>query len=862
MSHVSSDDSSEGRTHSSPEVEHVNPSVIAASFAEANTESLEAYEAEGFEDGETLEDLLGADDDSDDVDFSGDFSDDEAEEEAPVVSKTKAKAAVKAAKRAARGEALASDEEATGDETSDEEAPAKVQAEKKVVAAKVVAPKATVAAKAAAPKTEIIAKKPVKKTAKTIVESDFDEDGDEDLDDGGDEEVLRPAAEPVNGFEQFNLSEPVMKSLKKIGYSSPTPVQMLCLPLLLEEREGNGRDLVALARTGTGKTAAFGIPIVERIETSIRKPQALVLCPTRELCQQVAAALGQIGDGKRIRVLSIYGGDSYRRQFEGIQSGPHIIVATPGRLIDMLTRKALDLTSIRTLVLDEADEMISVGFREALDQILQSFSNRDEAAEPHCTWLFSATMSADIKRVQSRYIKNAKMIDARGSEEKPLIRQQYMLTFEEDRLEALKRYLHVNENFYGLIFCQTKAEVAETEASLKHEGFKVDSLHGDKVQRDREAVFAAWKKKTIKIVIATDVAARGLDVKGLTHVVNMSIPREDESYVHRIGRTGRAGQEGIALSFVWPKRMGILRQLERKLGVTLEHIAVPEPGDIARAVLGREVEALFNTPLEFKADNTSHQTIADLIQEKQPVSEEVLPMLAALAARILEKKNPALLSRPTIKALRADQGERSPYSSGGGGGYSRGGRYEGAREGGGGGYNRGGGGYDRGGGGGYNRDHRDDRGGGDRPQWNRGGDDRRSAGGGGGFSRPEGRPAGRIEPRGDSAPRDFAPRGGGIEPRGESRDFAPRGDSAPRGGGFESRPASRPEGRGPAAGDSGFRRTRPEGAKIERSYTRPQREGDDSRTTSDVAPRLRDRVAKSETGGGAPIKRRGPWEKR
>lgn len=764
MSHVSSDDSSAGRTHSSENQSSASEmmsgseaSILAASFAEENTENLAAYEAE---EGESLEDLLADDDDG---------------EEEVVLSKTKAKAAVKAAKRAARGET----EEVSASKKSS------VKAEKV--------------------------------TAKVDMFGDDEDDSDDEV----------SSDENNEGFEQFGLSEPVMKSLKKIGYTSPTPVQVQCLPLLLEEREGNGRDLVALARTGTGKTAAFGIPIIERIETAVRKPQALVLCPTRELCQQVATNLGQIGDAKRIRVLSIYGGDSYRRQFEGIQSGPHIIVATPGRLIDMLTRKALDLSTIRTLVLDEADEMISVGFREALDQILQSFATRDEDAAPHCTWLFSATMSADIKRVQSRYIKNAKMIDARGSEEKPLIRQQYMLTFEEDRLEALKRYLHVNENFYGLIFCQTKAEVAEVEAGLKHEGFKVDSLHGDKVQRDREAVFAAWKKKTIKIVIATDVAARGLDVKGLTHVVNMSIPREDESYVHRIGRTGRAGQEGIALSFVWPKRMGILRQLERKLNVTLEHIAVPEPADIARAVLGREVEALFHTPVEFKESNTSHQTIADLIAEKQPevkeMGDEVLPMLAALAARILEKKNPALLSRPTIKALRADQGERSPYSGGDRGGYSRGGDR---------------GGYSRGGGGGYNRDRGDRRGGG----YDRGG-------------RPEGRPAGRIEARGDG-PRDFAPRGGGIEPRGESRGF---------GGG-------RPDARGPGAGDGGFRRSRPEGARFERrsegahferSYTRPQRESDDSRTTADVAPRLRDRVGgKSDSGGGAPIKRRGPWEKR
>ncbi len=661
------------------------------------------------------------------------------------------------------------------------------------------------------------------------MESDEDESDDEDE---IDEEELVVAPK---GFEQFNLSEPVMKSLKKIGYTAPTEVQIRCLPLLLEEKDGEGRDLVALARTGTGKTAAFGIPIIERVEASVRKPQALILCPTRELCQQVATSLGQIGEGKRIRVLSIYGGDSYRRQFEGIQSGPHIIVATPGRLIDMLTRNALDLTTIRTLVLDEADEMISVGFREALDQILQSFASRDEeAAASHCTWLFSATMSADIKRVQSRYIKNATMIDARGQEEKPLIRQQYMLTFEEDRLEALKRYLHVNENFYGLIFCQTKAEVAETESALKAEGFKVDSLHGDKVQRDRENVFAAWKKKTIKIVIATDVAARGLDVKGLTHVVNMSIPREDESYVHRIGRTGRAGQEGTALSFVWPKRMAILRQLERKLNVQLEHVPVPEPKEIARVVLGREIDALMSKPLEFDEENSSHQILAELIQAKQPVDSAVLPQLAAMAARILEKKNPALLNRPSVKALRADE---RPQRSGGGGGYER-------RERGGGGYDRGGrGGYDRGGRGGYDRGSRSDRG------------DR-----GGGFDRRE-RSFDRNDRGGDRPePRRFEPRGEGPSPSGFRRN-------RPEGGGFERREggfAPRREGGGGGRferREGGFDRPS-RGPRAEYSFTRPSREGDDSRTTADVAPRLRDRRSGGGFGGDSAPKRRGPWEKR
>lgn len=598
--------------------------------------------------------------------------------------------------------------------------------------------------------------------AEAAPEADFDAD-ELDLDELDEQPVETPP-----GFEQFGLSEPIMVSLKKMGYTAPTEVQLRCLPILLENPDERGRDMVALARTGTGKTAAFGIPIIERIDTSVRKPQALILCPTRELCQQVATNLGQIGQTKRVRVLSIYGGDSYRRQFEGLSQGPHIVVATPGRLIDLLDRKAVDFSSIRTLVLDEADEMISIGFREALNQILESFSSREDA-EPHCTWLFSATMSPDVKRVQSNYIQDAVMIDARGKEEKPLIRQQYMLTFEEDRIEALKRYLHVNEDFYGLIFCQTKAEVAEVEAELKQEGFKVDSLHGDKVQRDREAVFAAWKKKTVKIVVATDVAARGLDVKGLTHVVNMSLPREDETYVHRIGRTGRAGREGIALSFVWPKKITVMKVIERKLKVQLEHIPVPEPEDIARVVLGREIKSLFANPVAYLEGNPIHQMVSELISETQSFDPAVLPHLAALTAKILEAKSPGLLNRRPIKSLRPERpqrdGDRAPRGGGREFGGPRSDRGGGRSYGGGGGGRRYGGDRferpersernDR-----YERTERFDRseGGAGRPA--------RSAGGGKPFGKPTKRPAfagPRLRDRRDDST------GGGAPPRRRDR---------------------------------------------------------------------------------------------
>ncbi|MBL7687287.1 MAG: DEAD/DEAH box helicase [Bdellovibrionaceae bacterium] len=473
--------------------------------------------------------------------------------------------------------------------------------------------------------------------------------------------MSKPKAESTPSIETFadlNLSEELLSSLVKMGYEKPTPIQTACVPVLLD----SATDVVALARTGTGKTAAFGIPLIERLDAGKKSIQALVLCPTRELCVQVSKSLTEIGAGKRVRVLSIYGGDSYRRQRDGLARSPHIVVATPGRLIDLLDQGEVPLKSVQTIVLDEADEMISVGFKDALDQILRTMEGED-----HRTWLFSATMSREVKRVQENFLPKAKLIDARGGEEKPRIRQQYMLTFEEDRFEALKRYLLIHSDFYGLIFCQTKAEVVALEEELKRDGFKVASLHGDKVQRDRESVFAAWKKHEVSIVVATDVAARGLDVQGLTHVVNMSLSREFETYVHRIGRTGRAGREGIALTFVWPKRMALLKQLESRIGEKLEFVHVPDAAEVSRAVLSRELLALLTPEPSFDEGNAFHRAVKQSLAGSPILDLTSADEIIAILARMIENKAPQVLDRPYVKMLSAE-------SAAGRGGSSFGGR--------------------------------------------------------------------------------------------------------------------------------------------------------------------------------------------
>ncbi|OFZ29273.1 MAG: hypothetical protein A2622_07590 [Bdellovibrionales bacterium RIFCSPHIGHO2_01_FULL_40_29] len=371
---------------------------------------------------------------------------------------------------------------------------------------------------------------------------------------GDDEET--ETAPLANIFESWKLSKEVLKALTEMKFTTPTSIQTQAIPLLLRRE----KDFVGLAATGTGKTGAFGIPLIESIDASSKHVQALIMCPTRELASQVEAQIQKLGKWKGLNTLTVFGGSSYDRQLTALKRGVHIVVGTPGRLIDLVERKALKLENVQTLVLDEADEMISMGFQEDVETILKAMGDNETKRK----WLFSATMSPEIRRVVSRYLPDYDKVEIHKQDsEKPDIDQIYYTIYPDRKLQMLSSVLYMNQDFYGLIFCQTKREVIEITEWLKRKSFPVDCIHGDRPQREREFILNDFRKGRVKILVATDVAARGLDINDLTHVINFSLPREVESYVHRIGRTGRAGKKGLALSIVAPHEVRTLKRIQQ-----------------------------------------------------------------------------------------------------------------------------------------------------------------------------------------------------------------------------------------------------------------------------------------------------------
>lgn len=393
---------------------------------------------------------------------------------------------------------------------------------------------------------------------------------DIDLDEEDSEEEAAPAE---NIFESWKLSKEVLKALAEMKFNSPTPIQKQAIPMLL----GREKDFVGLAATGTGKTGAFGIPLVESIDASSKAVQALVMCPTRELASQVEVQLQKMAKWKGLNTLTVFGGSSYDRQLTALKRGVHIVVGTPGRLVDLVERKALKLNEVKTLVLDEADEMISMGFQEDLEKILGAIGDSEEKRK----WLFSATMSPEIRRVVSRYLPDYDKVEIHKQDsEKPQIEQIYYTIYPDRKLQMLSSVLYMNPEFYGLIFCQTKREVQEITEWLKRKSFKVDCIHGDRPQRERDFILKDFRSGRVKILVATDVAARGLDINDLTHVINFSLPREVESYTHRIGRTGRAGKKGLALSIVAPHEVRILKRIQQVTKATLTKGVAPSNDEL------------------------------------------------------------------------------------------------------------------------------------------------------------------------------------------------------------------------------------------------------------------------------------------
>ncbi len=391
----------------------------------------------------------------------------------------------------------------------------------------------------------------------------------------------------MDSFAELKLSPEMTQSLTEMGFTAPTPIQAQALPLLFE----GPTDFLGMAATGTGKTAAFGIPLLEGIDASKRVLQGIVLCPTRELAVQTCEQINLLGKHKRIQALAVYGGTGFVDQNRALHRGVHVVVATPGRLIDHLKQKSLKLENVKTVVLDEADEMISMGFKEELEYLLSHLP----PGEAH-TWLFAATMSPELRRVADKYLRMPKIAQVNRTEMlSGTVKQIYYTVRDKNKPKALCRLLDVADDFYGLIFCQTKVQVTGLTEHLRARGYAVDSLHGDKNQSERERTLAAFKAKTAKVLVCSDVAARGLDVKELTHVINYSLPIDLDSYVHRIGRTGRSGKLGLAMSLVAPVQLGLLDRIQRRTKVQMEAGVLPTQEDIIAKRLSALLPKLAST---------------------------------------------------------------------------------------------------------------------------------------------------------------------------------------------------------------------------------------------------------------------------
>ncbi len=421
--------------------------------------------------------------------------------------------------------------------------------------------------------------------------------------------------EKILSFAELGLSESTLKAIEKKGFESPSPIQALCIPKLLT----GDNDVIGQAQTGTGKTAAFSLPIIDKIEKG-KDVQAIILAPTRELVIQVADEINSLKGRKKLRVLPIYGGSSISHQMKKLKEGIDIVVGTPGRVLDLLNRKSLIINKIKYFILDEADEMLNMGFLEDIENVLE-YTNDDKKM-----LFFSATMPKEILKVAKSYMNNYEVLEIKKRElTTDLTEQIYFEVDRNDKFEALCRVIDVEKEFYGIIFCQTKNDVNDVAYKLAERGYDADCLHGDISQNQREKVLFKFKKKTINILVATDVAARGIDVNNLTHVINYSLPQDPESYVHRIGRTGRAGNQGTAITFVTPREYRKLSFIQKVAKTEIKKEKLPKVAEIIKLKEESLVESV-NQNLEVE-NYESYQSLAKKLLED---TENVENMLAAL----------------------------------------------------------------------------------------------------------------------------------------------------------------------------------------------------------------------------------------
>jgi ATP-dependent RNA helicase DeaD len=444
-------------------------------------------------------------------------------------------------------------------------------------------------------------------------------------------------------FKSLGLNTELLKAVEKLGFESPTEVQDKVIPILLDQNT----DLVALAQTGTGKTAAFGFPMLQRIDAKQKMTQGLILAPTRELCLQITNEMGIYGQAlKNVNIVAIYGGANIQEQANKIRRGAQIVVATPGRLKDMIGRRLVDISAIQYCVLDEADEMLNMGFYEDIKDILT------HTPKTKSSWLFSATMPPEVNTIAKKFMKKPIEITVgtKNSSAKN-IDHQYFTVAARERYNALRAVVSMNTDLFGVVFCRTKIETQKVAEKLIQDGYKAAAIHGDLSQNQRDIVMQSFRKKRIQLLIATDVAARGIDVDDLTHVINYQLPDEIETYTHRSGRTGRAGKKGTSIIFVTKSDRRKIKLIENKLQTKLTELQMPSPEEVLTSKITHWTEQVKNIPI--KSDLHSH--LPQAIKAFEEISKETLVEM------MLSKEFKSFDLHP--KALDFGRNDRSERSS-------------------------------------------------------------------------------------------------------------------------------------------------------------------------------------------------------
>lgn len=445
-------------------------------------------------------------------------------------------------------------------------------------------------------------------------------------------------------FKELSISDPIMKALEKMGFEEATPIQAETIPLAKQ-----GKDVIGQAQTGTGKTAAFGIPMIDKIDKSAKTIQGLVVAPTRELAIQVAEEINRLGKFKGIRTLPVYGGQHMDRQIRALKDGPHIVVATPGRLLDHMRRKTIRIDNVQTAVLDEADEMLNMGFIDDIRDILKGIP------EDRQTLLFSATMPKEIRNIANTLMKSPIEVKVKTKEMTVENIDQYFVEVPERlKFDTLTNHIDINAPTLAIIFSRTKKRVDEIAEGLQARGFRAEGIHGDLTQGKRMSVLNKFKGGRIEILVATDVAARGLDISNVSHVYNFDIPQDPESYVHRIGRTGRAGREGVAVSFITPREVAHLHLIEKVTKSKMKRLMPPTNQDAQRGQQQVTVDKLINT-IEKEDLKSYHETANELLQDHDSIS------VIAAALKMLTKERrdtPVSISSVAPISVKKAQGQR------------------------------------------------------------------------------------------------------------------------------------------------------------------------------------------------------------